>query len=180
MTVDVSIECPAWDADLPDAALLARRTVAAAAAAVPPGAALWEVGIVLADDDFQRRLNDRWRGRDRATNVLAFPSFAAGEIPAAGDGGEAVGLGDIVLAHGVVAEEAARDGKRLGDHLSHLVLHGFLHLLGHSHDDDDSALEMETLERSILAGLGIADPYAPVPAASEGSDRSDERRALTE
>jgi probable rRNA maturation factor len=179
MTVDVSVDCPAWDADLPEAARLARRAVLAAAAAAPPAADDWEVAVVLADDAFQRRLNERWRGLDRATNVLAFPSFEPSEIPTATETGEAVGLGDIVLAHGVVGDEATRDGKSLGDHLTHLVLHGFLHLVGFDHDDDERAREMEELERRILAGLGIADPYAPAPAKSETSGSRDERRALT-
>ncbi len=167
MTVDVSVDCPAWGVDLPEAAELARRAVLAAAAAAPPPATDWEVAVVLADDAFQRRLNDRWRDLDRSTNVLAFPSYAAGLIPTADRSGQAIDLGDIVLAHGVVRREAARDGKDLGDHLSHLVLHGFLHLVGYDHDDEERAREMEGLERRVLAGLGIADPYAPKPAEPE-------------
>jgi probable rRNA maturation factor len=100
-----------------------------------------------------RALNRRWRGRDSATNVLSFPS---GET---GAGGRAVLLGDVVLAYETVAREAAAQGKTLADHLAHLVAHGVLHLLGFDHAEDAEARRMESLERRVLARLGVADPY---------------------
>lgn len=163
MTVDVSVACPAWDADLPDAAGIAERAVRAAATMLPrqPGDA--EVSVLLADDALQRRLNRRWRGQDRATNVLAFPT---GPLDPAPCPGTVRGLGDIVLAHGVVGREARRGGKSLADHLSHLVVHGFLHLLGFDHQEEVAAAEMEALEVRVLQSLGIADPYVPRRSAS--------------
>lgn len=170
MTVDVSVACPTWDADLPQAAALAERAVRAAEAALPARAGAYEVSVLLADDALQRRLNREWRGHDRATNVLAFPSGA--EAPAGGP--ETVrGLGDIVLAHGTVSREARRDGKTLAEHLSHLVVHGFLHLVGFDHEKDAAAAQMEALEVRVLHGLGIADPYVPraaAPAASQATE----------
>ena len=100
-----------------------------------------------------RDLNARFRDRDRPTNVLSFPA-AAMSLP-----GEAPPLGDIVLAFGVCAAEAAAQGKTLADHLAHLTVHGVLHLLGRDHEDEAEAEAMEAEERSILATLGVADPY---------------------
>ena len=108
-----------------------------------------DLTILLADDAVIRDLNARFRGKDVATNVLSFPAAASAHPH----------LGDIALAHGVCANEAAAQGKRLADHLSHLVVHGVLHLLGHDHDADAQAEAMEALERTILSRLGIADPY---------------------
>ena len=107
---------------------------------------------MLADDAFVQHLNKTWRGKDQPTNVLSFP---AGENTAGIDH-----LGDIVLALETITREAREQDKKPADHLTHLVVHGMLHLLGYDHEDDDEAEEMEALERRILAGLGIADPYA--------------------
>ena len=100
-----------------------------------------------------RDLNSRYRGKDYPTNVLSFPA----ELP---EGIDLPLLGDIVICAPLVAEEAARQGKSLSDHWAHLVVHGVLHLLGYDHVKDGEALEMEALETTILAGLGIDDPYA--------------------
>lgn len=121
------------------------------------------LAVALVDDATIRRLNRDFRGIDKPTNVLAFP---AAPDPAA-DAAHAAPrqLGDIAIAYGETAREAEEAGKPFGHHLSHLAIHGFLHLLGHDHDQDDRADEMESLERAILAELGIPDPYAaPVEA----------------
>ncbi|MCC7266462.1 MAG: rRNA maturation RNase YbeY [Caulobacteraceae bacterium] len=112
--------------------------------------------ILLADDPTIRDLNARFRGKDYATNVLSFPAPPNPERH----------LGDIALAHGVCAREAAEQGKLLAHHLQHLVAHGVLHLLGYDHETDPDAEVMEGLEREILAGLGVPDPYA----AEQGRD----------
>lgn len=112
------------------------------------------VAILLTDDAAVQKLNARFRGKDQPTNVLSFP---AADMPMPG---LPPAWGDIVLAHGTCAREAAEQGKSLSDHLSHLVVHGILHLRGHDHEDDAEADTMEGLERHILADLGIADPYA--------------------
>jgi len=127
---------------------------------------------MLADDATLRRLNRDYRGKDKPTNVLAFPLA----FPLAGRGGKATPgnmvlgdllLGDVVLALETVQAEAAAQGKSVGDHLAHLVVHGVLHLLGHDHVRATAAARMEALERRILAAMGIADPYR-VPRRSSG------------
>jgi probable rRNA maturation factor len=148
--IDILVESPRWRA-VPDAAAVLRRAIGAAADSVdiPAGAAL---AIVLTDDAAMRALNGRWRGRAEPTNVLSFPAADR----AARDGA----LGDIAIAYETTAREAEAEGKRFTDHLAHLAVHGFLHLLGYDHQSADEADAMERLERMILARLGIADPYA--------------------
>ena len=142
--IDVEIEDEAWTQALPDAAHLA---LAAATAAVTAAA---DLVVLLTDDATVRDLNARFRNKDAATNVLSFP---AGDM--AGDH-----MGDVALAYGVCAREAAEQGKPLAAHLQHLVAHGVLHLVGYDHEDDTDAEAMEAREREILAGLGLPDPYA--------------------
>jgi probable rRNA maturation factor len=118
----------------------------------------------LADDATVRRLNAAHRGRDRATNVLSFPTFDP--IPEAAPAHLPPGpapLGDVVLALETIRAEAAATGTPFSAHVSHLVVHGCLHLLGYDHHKSADAARMEGLERAILAGLGIADPYADPP-----------------
>jgi probable rRNA maturation factor len=145
--IEVDVEAEAWSEALHDVEPLVTRAAIAAL-----GAAAGTVAILLTDDDTVRDLNARFRGKDRPTNVLSFP---AAPMP----GAELPPLGDIVLAFETCASEAAAQGKTLVDHLTHLVVHGVLHLLGRDHQDDAEAEAMEAEERSILAGLGIADPY---------------------
>ena len=140
--IDIEVEADAWSADLPDVA----DVVARAAEQVAPSG---DVVILLTDDEAVRDLNDRFRGKNRPTNVLSFPAPENARPH----------LGDIVLAHGVCAAEAREQGKPFADHLSHLVIHGILHLMGHDHEADDEAEAMEAQERTLLAALGIPDPY---------------------
>jgi probable rRNA maturation factor len=164
--VSVTVGAARWRAVLDDAPAVCRQ---AARAALSRAAAPWlagaEVHVLLADDRAIRRLNARHRGIERATNVLAFPLLDLAEgRPAAGAAPGAAGpvlLGDIALALETVCAEAAAAGKPVGAHLSHLVVHGALHLLGFDHQDDAGAGRMEDLERAILADLRLPDPYAP-------------------
>lgn len=133
---------------------LARRASAAVFAALGRSPADLDVSIVFADDETVRRLNAEWRGKDRPTNVLSFP---AEDIPL--PPGEPRPLGDVILAFGVVAREAAEQGKSLPDHAAHLMIHGLLHLFGHDHVAEGEAAAMEALEIEILKGLGISNPY---------------------
>ena len=111
------------------------------------------LAIRLVDIDEGRALNHDYRGKDYATNVLSFPA----ELPP----GVALPLiGDLAICAAVVLREAAEQGKRPHDHWAHLTIHGVLHLLGYDHLEDAEAEAMEALETRILAGLGIADPYA--------------------
>ncbi|PMR73885.1 rRNA maturation RNase YbeY [Billgrantia endophytica] len=113
-----------------------------------------EITIRFVDSEESQALNRDYRGKDRPTNVLSFPF----ENP---PGIQLPLLGDLVICHPVVAREALEQRKNLEEHYAHLVVHGTLHLLGHDHLEEDEAETMEQLERDILAGLCIEDPYAP-------------------
>jgi len=149
------VQSPLWDAQ-PLAAQTARDAITAAAAALatPDG----EVSIVLTDDASIQKLNREWRKIDKPTNVLSFPA-----LPPTGAGGPDDAprmLGDIAIAYETLRQEADDERKPFADHLSHLAVHGFLHLIGYDHEIDDDAEAMEALEQEILAQLGIPDPYA--------------------
>lgn len=162
MTIVVDVEAvdPAWLV-AGDVESLAQDAVAAslteAGRCVHPDA---EVSVRLCDDDEIRALNLAWRNEDKATNVLSFSAHRTSGGPL---------LGDIVVAIPYVAEEARAAGRSLHDHLAHMLVHGMLHLLGFDHENEEDAEGMESLERRILAKLGIDDPYSesvPVESAS--------------
>jgi len=134
------------------AAMLERAARAAFTAAPPARQGTYAVTIVLTDDEEMRALNRTWRGKDAPTNVLSFPASDAVS--------EAGLIGDVVLAYETTHKEARDERLVLADHVSHLVVHGVLHLLGFDHEKDEEAEQMEDLERTALASLGIADSYA--------------------
>jgi probable rRNA maturation factor len=148
--IEIAVEAPAW-MSLPDAKVTLRRAIEEAIA--DAGLAETELGVVLTDDAHIRALNRAWRGADEATNVLSFP------VPAGPAPGPRL-LGDLVLAFETVMREAAAMGKSANHHLSHLAVHGVLHLLGFDHERDEESEAMEDRERAILARLGVPDPYA--------------------
>lgn len=150
--IEIEVEAEAWTGALPQTEVIVESAARAAL-----GTVAGDVVVLLTDDDGVRDLNARFRDKDRPTNVLSFPAPESA----------APHLGDIVLAYGVCAAEAEAQGKTLADHLSHLVVHGVLHLLGRDHEDDAEAEEMEAEEREILARIGVADPYA---ADAESAD----------
>ena len=115
------------------------------------------MAIFLLDNAAIRELNRQWRKKDKPTNVLSFP-LAADDAPPPAPG-EPRHLGDVVLAREIIATEARAQSKTLGDHFTHLVVHGVLHLLGHDHTNNAEAKRMEGLEIAILAKLGVANPY---------------------
>jgi len=150
----IAAEC--WTG-APDADAVIRRAVTEAAAAVEVDAET-ELAVMLTDDAGIRTLNKNWRGIDKATNVLSFPALQP-ERPRA-DGDPPQMLGDIAIAYETTRRESEEESKPFDHHLSHLVVHGFLHLMGYDHETDDEAEIMENLERDILARLQISDPYA--------------------
>jgi probable rRNA maturation factor len=154
LAIDVSVESPDWAIVANIEALAERAIMAAAGRAGVPFKAGAEVSVLLTDDGQVRELNRIWRHQDKPTNVLSFPATSVAGLA------KAPMLGDIVVAFGTVQREAMTDGKTIPDHLAHLLVHGFLHLIGHDHLDEAEAVIMENLERDILASLSISDPYA--------------------
>jgi probable rRNA maturation factor len=168
-TIDIAEPCAAWRTALPRRRAICRAAARAALAAAPSGwvvnAAAAELSIVLGDDALLRRLNRQWRGKDKPTNVLSFPARDVASRAATPPAGAPLPLGDVVLAFGTIAGEAAAHGKTLAGHLAHLVVHGVLHLLGFDHEEAAAAACMEALETQVLAGIGVADPYRPTRPA---------------
>jgi probable rRNA maturation factor len=152
--LDLMVEAGRWPSEQ-ELAALARQAIDAVLAAIErQGTAASELSIVFSDDAHVQALNAGWRGKDAPTNVLSFPAFPHGRR-----GALPPMLGDIVLAAETVAREAEAEGKPLAHHITHLIVHGILHLIGYDHESDAEAEEMEELERRILAGLDIPDPY---------------------
>ncbi|NNC73540.1 MAG: rRNA maturation RNase YbeY [Sphingomonadaceae bacterium] len=128
-----------------------------------------EISVKFADNEEVQQLNKSYRGKDRPTNVLSFPMVQKDMLAglANSDDGEVL-LGDIVLAHGICADEAKDKGIAIDAHAMHLIVHGTLHLLGYDHEQGEAEAEaMETLEREALAALGIADPYSSTVSDQE-------------
>jgi probable rRNA maturation factor len=150
LKLDILLAEPAWRRRLPKAAAICRGAARAALAAAGVTGS-YACTVALGNDRLLRRLNRRYRGRDRPTNVLAFPA----DFPATGPRA----LGDIAISLETMAREARRQGKTLAQHLSHLAAHASLHLLGYDHDRPRAAKQMESLEILALGRLGIANPY---------------------
>ena len=176
LVIDVSFLCRDWLENLPDVEDRCHQAAAAAfEGAGTEFAGGVEVSIALADDQQVQKLNRDYRAIDKPTNVLSFASLddTGGQPPQPEEAGPVL-LGDIILSFGVARSEAEAEHKSLGDHVSHLVVHGMLHLLGQDHQDDAEAEEMERLERQVLGQLGISDPYQEIP------DDTDVRKTGTE
>lgn len=159
LDIQISVEEGPWPSEA-ELASLSERVLGASAdflrrekkqpfPKMPP-----EVSLVFTDDASIREINAEWRSQDKPTNVLSFPAFPVtpGKMPGPM-------LGDIILAHETLVREADDLGKPFDEHLTHLLVHGFLHLFGYDHIDESDAERMEDLETRILAGLGLSDPY---------------------
>lgn len=155
MTVryDVAINADGWQSEH-SLRMLVDRVLEATLHALEFDDVDSELSLVFTDDANIRTINAKWRHIDKATNVLSFPAFPI-------QPGQRPGpiLGDVVIARETVQREAQEENKSFDDHLSHLIVHGLLHLTGYDHQNDDEAEQMESLERKILASLGISDPY---------------------
>jgi probable rRNA maturation factor len=148
LVFDIVVEAGDWPSPRTLKAHVARALEAACRKVRPPAGA--ELAVTFTDDAHIRVLNRQFRRKDRETNVLSFPAGPPGSVL----------LGDIVLAEETVRREAKEQGISRNDHLIHLIVHGFLHLLGHDHEIEAEALAMERLETAILRSIGIADPHA--------------------
>jgi probable rRNA maturation factor len=162
LEIDVIVDIPAWLEAVPTAEELCRRSAVAAIMASGAVRTEAEASVVLSNDARIRALNAAYRGKDEATNVLAFPATDVVERRAAGTVGPPLTIGDVVVAFETACAEAMLEGKSIEDHLSHLVVHGMLHLLGYDHQTEDEAAKMEGMEVAVLASLGVADPYSSV------------------
>ena len=154
---EVLVVAECWQHE-PDADAVIQRAIAAAAESVDADVGDAELAVMLTDDPGIRTLNSNWRGIDKPTNVLSFPALQ-GEGARKPDDAPRM-LGDIAIAYETTRREADAEGKPFEHHLSHLAIHGFLHLIGYDHENDADAEEMEALETEILQQLGIPDPYA--------------------
>lgn len=161
--IDLTLEAGGW----PDRADLMRLAETAIRATLSEGGCQVmdnsELSLLFTDDASIRKLNGEWRDKDKATNVLSFP----GSDPVNDTYGPL--LGDIVFGFETITAEARDMGVDFSDHLSHLTVHGLLHLFDYDHQTDEEAELMEGLEKTILASLGIDDPYAGSPLVVEGN-----------
>jgi probable rRNA maturation factor len=160
LVADIRSEDDRWQAALGDMEGLSEKALLAASAETGAGG---EVSVLFTNDAEMRMLNRRWRNIDKATDVLSFPTDGP-EIP---NGPRP--LGDIAIGYETAFHDSETMKRPLEAHVSHLLIHGFLHLLGYDHINPEDAAVMEPLEAKILAGLGWSDPYATgLYAAGEG------------
>jgi len=165
--VEVVVMDRRWAEAVPDVTGVADRVCAALDRLQPPGGPAG-FGLALSDDAHLARLNRDFRGRDRPTNVLAFPAIST---PVVETGGEPTYLGDVAVSFDTVLKESKAAACTLPERLSHMIIHGLLHLKGYDHQNDDDACLMEGLEAQVLAALGYADPYRLRDAVQEdGTD----------
>jgi probable rRNA maturation factor len=164
---EVLVVADCWHQE-PDAEAVIHRAIAAAAETVGQDVGEAELAVMLTDDAGIRTLNSNWRGIDKPTNVLSFPALQPTAASREDDAPRM--LGDIAIAYQTMRKEADDEQKPFDHHLSHLAVHGFLHLIGYDHETEDDAEAMETLEAEILAQLGIPNPYADGDAQRERMD----------
>jgi len=164
---EVLVVADCWHHE-PDAETVIHRAIATAAETVDQDVGEAELAVMLTDDAGIRTLNSNWRGIDKPTNVLSFPALQPTGASREDDAPRM--LGDIAIAYQTMRKEADDEQKPFDHHLSHLAVHGFLHLIGYDHETDDDAEAMETLEAEILAQLGIPNPYADGDAERERMD----------
>lgn len=153
LEIDIAVEAEGWAAFGDLEALIERAVIAGLSVAGLQPLAGAELSILLTDDARMQKINQAWRAKDKPTNVLSFPAVPVDRIAASPL------LGDIALALETVQREATEERKTIEAHLSHLVIHGLLHLLGDDHETDAEADLMEAREVAALARLGYADPY---------------------
>ena len=158
----------------PRLTLAAQTALAALPTTMQPLAQRAQLTVLLTTNGKIQRLNREFRGMDKPTNVLSFPQFSPAELAKMGREKaleSSIPVGDIALAYQYVVVEAKNEHKILLNHLIHLIIHGILHLFGYDHLNQRDAGKMEQLEKKLMAGLGLPDPYAPIPAQSAAASR---------
>lgn len=159
LTIDIAIQDPSWETIEGIETQVNKSVETAIRLANLPHLAInrpLELSLVLANDDLVHTLNRTYRNKDKPTNVLTFAALDDDDMP---DVGGPLSLGDVILALETIQREAKEQNKPFMEHLTHLCVHGTLHLLGYDHIDEDDATEMETLEIKILSLLGVQNPY---------------------
>ncbi|PCI49324.1 MAG: rRNA maturation RNase YbeY [Alphaproteobacteria bacterium] len=167
--LDICLQSPDWDVGFPDYKACIETCFEQIVTQVPEARNFdhiphLELSILLSDDQNIRELNKDYRGKDKATNVLSFPSLSPEDIDVFLRKGSEIPdfpiiLGDIIFAYQTIKDEAREQGISFSDHFCHLCLHGMLHLLGYDHIEDSQADAMEVLEKKLLSKLSIDDPY---------------------
>ena len=170
LNLEVSIDCTSWKKTLPDYEAIISKSVEMIFLKLPEGPAInkfpnIELGVVLCDDARIRKLNREYRGNDSATNVLSFEGLSVDQRDDYFRSDKVApnspfSLGEIYIAFQTMEKEADDAAISLGDHFSHMIIHGILHLFGYDHIQDEEAEIMEAHERCLLSHLGIDDPYA--------------------
>lgn len=161
----VRIDHDAWRSVMPTATQLTKKAVQSGWSAGRKALAMdhplskalpgpVEISVLLSDNATVQGLNHTHLGKNKPTNVLSFP----GELEPAFPGADIL-LGDVILAWETIEKEAERTGKTIPDHMTHLVIHGVLHLLGYDHESEEDANVMENIEVDCMARLGLANPY---------------------
>ncbi|MEL6089251.1 rRNA maturation RNase YbeY [Bartonella schoenbuchensis] len=153
ITIDITIEDSEWDNEdvLYD---ITTKALTTTMHHLSLNQVTSELSLLFTNDDHIAQINAQWRSQNKPTNVLSFPAFPlkVGQNPKPM-------LGDIIIARETIIREAKEEGKSFQDHLTHMIVHGLLHLLGYNHETNDEANQMETLEREILSKLSIKNPY---------------------
>ena len=172
--LEIRVDAPEWRATFEPEALAERAAAAALASADIPAQDV-EISLLLTDDDAIATMNKRFRGLDKPTNVLSWPSTAlSGPVDAAALRPAPYFLGDVALAYQTTRNEAEAASNPLEAHVAHLIIHGVLHLLGHRHDNDAEAAQMEAREIWALARLGVVSPYGETARTrTERQDRTE-------
>jgi probable rRNA maturation factor len=159
LSTDILVSAPAWERQVGLEELTQRVVQQCVKTSGVVFAQNCELSVNFCDDATIRALNAKWRGLDKATNVLSFP--LPGELTTK------LALGDIVIAYETVAREAEDEGKSFPTHVAHMIIHGFLHLIGYDHETPLDAEQMESMERRVAFVLGMADPYAGTAPVSD-------------
>ncbi|WP_455479593.1 rRNA maturation RNase YbeY [Bartonella sp. B23] len=153
ITIDIAVESSGWN-DKETLYNITEKALTTTMHHLSLENVVSEVSLLFTNDKHMAQISAQWRGKNKPTNVLSFPAFPLkiGQTPG-------LMLGDIIIARETILLEAKNEGKLFQDHLTHMIVHGVLHLLGYSHETDDEAHQMEKLEREILRKLSINDPY---------------------
>jgi len=154
--IDIELNSNIWAEEIPNIEVLTKSIIEITFDQLINNISHIEISIVLADDGFLKKMNTKYRGKNAPTNVLSFPMTEPEELLSEPP---FISMGDIIFAYETIKSEATEQGKSIKNHFTHMLVHGCLHLLHYDHMLEKDAIEMETLEVSILKSMGIKNPY---------------------